>query len=490
MTLATSDTWPVVNADGVQTDYAVTFVLPAGAAVEVRLLDPATGVETLQTAGVDYTLVDISGTTYVRFSTAPASGLKVSIRRISPEGQTEALKDFEAFPGAKTEAQLDRHAARDEELRDILDRVVRVPANELGIVLPARAAWNGKVAVPQADGTWLLIATTDIEALASRLAALDALGARIDALDLLAAIIGGWPGDLGDAELITDKLLLMNPGNVYAGDGSLLTGLGHAQLEDTASRVQALLAGYGANEMQAAAGIEPRRILINTNGTHIINTEDYAPALHLILLPASGSATLDCAALAYNAAYEFVSGTGATTATLDFGEDLYIRAAHILPGDSTVRSIDLRANQRVTVIRLGGNQVFVDFGAPILEDGTWEPELAGATTAGTHSYGLRQAKWIRQGDLVTFNAEIRLSSTSGATGQLRITGLPFPARGSLNDQYSCPVPYWLDFTNPISGGAIGGNTSHINIWRPAGVVMDASELQNTSRIRVSGSYRI
>ena len=258
---------------------------------------------------------------------------------------------------------------------------------------------------------------------------------------------------------------------------------------------QDLAAAIGLNEAQGALGIGPRRVLINTNGTHIIKAGDYAPASHFLLLPAAGLATLDCGGLAYNIPYEFISATGGSTVTLDFGEDVFIRSPDILPGTATVRSVNLPANQRATVIRLGGNQVFVDFSGPAYELGVWTPAIVGSTTAGTATYSPTPlGRFVRIGQLVTFNAEIRLSSISGATGLVRITGLPYVARGAGNDAYAVGVPNWLDLTNSPSGGVILGGTDYIDLRRADGgnaATMDAAvELQNTTRIHVGGSYVI
>lgn len=246
-------------------------------------------------------------------------------------------------------------------------------------------------------------------------------------------------------------------------------------------------------EAQAALGIGPRRVLINTAGTHIVNAADYAPALHLLIIPTSTTATLDCAGLVFNAPYEFINAQPSTTVTLDFGEDVYIRSPDISPGITTVRTLSLPPNNRVTVIRIGGNQVFVDYASPPVESGTWTPIFYGSTTPGTQAYSLQQARWLRFGDLVTLNAEIRLSSTSGAAGNLRIGGAPFTALGNNNDLYPMVVPYQLNFTSNIKGGSIEGGTDYISLWTESAgdsAALNASELENASRIRIGGSYMI
>lgn len=58
------------------------------------------------------------------------------------------------------------------------------------------------------------------------------------------------------------------------------------------------------------------------------------------------------------------------------------------------------------------------------EEGTWTPTLIGGTTAGTASYGTRNASYVKVGQLVQFQLYLEWSSGTG-TGNLQISGLPF-----------------------------------------------------------------
>lgn len=61
--------------------------------------------------------------------------------------------------------------------------------------------------------------------------------------------------------------------------------------------------------------------------------------------------------------------------------------------------------------------------------GTWTPELAGSTVAGTFTYAATTGgNYTRMGSTVFFSGRITISTVSVApTGNLRITGLPFTA---------------------------------------------------------------
>jgi hypothetical protein len=62
------------------------------------------------------------------------------------------------------------------------------------------------------------------------------------------------------------------------------------------------------------------------------------------------------------------------------------------------------------------------------EEGTWTPVIEGTTTAGTVTYGNRNARYTKIGRLVTLNAYVSWNSGNG-TGNLRMSGLPFAEGG-------------------------------------------------------------
>ena len=60
------------------------------------------------------------------------------------------------------------------------------------------------------------------------------------------------------------------------------------------------------------------------------------------------------------------------------------------------------------------------------EEGTFTPEYAGATTAGTYTYATRTGHYTKVGDMV--NATIKMTNITDSTegsGEINITGLPF-----------------------------------------------------------------
>ena len=73
------------------------------------------------------------------------------------------------------------------------------------------------------------------------------------------------------------------------------------------------------------------------------------------------------------------------------------------------------------------------------EEGVWTPTVEGATTAGSCTYTLRAAIYVKTGSLVTVYGRVSFSGHTG-TGQLRVTGVPFVNNGGTDAPAS--VGYW------------------------------------------------
>ena len=59
------------------------------------------------------------------------------------------------------------------------------------------------------------------------------------------------------------------------------------------------------------------------------------------------------------------------------------------------------------------------------EEGTWTPTLYGTSTAGTPTYVNQEGSYVVIGNIVFYTARIRISAIGGATGYIRIGGIPF-----------------------------------------------------------------
>jgi|GEM_PF-6626452 len=89
----------------------------------------------------------------------------------------------------------------------------------------------------------------------------------------------------------------------------------------------------------------------------------------------------------------------------------------------------MRSSQVPATVHIGATLEFAGKDLPDLkyEEGVWFPSLEGSNAAGAASYNIQSGSWGRVGNLVTVFGRLRVNLT-GATGPLRVGGLPFPIR--------------------------------------------------------------
>jgi hypothetical protein len=135
-------------------------------------------------------------------------------------------------------------------------------------------------------------------------------------------------------------------------------------------------------------------------------------------------------ALALDASKNVVSvtntGTGdnvlATAPTLV--SDVTLSTGNLVIGTSG-KGIDFSATPGT-----GTSELLADY-----EEGTWTPTLTATTTAPTVAYTTRTGSYTKVGRLVTCTSIIVLSSISGGSGNVRVTGLPFTNGAQINVGY-------------------------------------------------------
>ena len=93
------------------------------------------------------------------------------------------------------------------------------------------------------------------------------------------------------------------------------------------------------------------------------------------------------------------------------------------------------------------------------EEGTWEPVLEGATTAGVMTYNIRSGTWKRSGKLLAIQGRIQITNKTGATGIARISNFPFPVRTT---QVNINIVPWAGLNLPVEARQICTYTSNQN----------------------------
>jgi len=106
----------------------------------------------------------------------------------------------------------------------------------------------------------------------------------------------------------------------------------------------------------------------------------------------------------------------------------------ILLGTLTAKPLIIGTNntERMRILSSGGITFNGDTAAANAlddyEEGTWTPDIHGSTTRGTVSYQFRSGSYTKIGNRVWCRFGFKLSSISGATGRVRVDGLPFASR--------------------------------------------------------------
>jgi hypothetical protein len=126
------------------------------------------------------------------------------------------------------------------------------------------------------------------------------------------------------------------------------------------------------------------------------------------------------------------------------------------------------------------------------EEGSWTPVLA--TPTGSCTMGYQQGNYTKVGNRVTFQTFFSTSSLNGATGGLRIEGLPYTS-GTEYCAVNCG--YGSDLAT-VTGQALAGYMTNANtkfnlaVWDYAGgiSILDAAEWSANGSAMYSGSYAV
>lgn len=75
------------------------------------------------------------------------------------------------------------------------------------------------------------------------------------------------------------------------------------------------------------------------------------------------------------------------------------------------------------------------------EEGTWTPTITGSTTNPTITYIDQKGTYVKVGRLVTISCAFSYSAASGGSGNLQISGLPFPSATGQTQRFSGVAGY-------------------------------------------------
>jgi hypothetical protein len=161
----------------------------------------------------------------------------------------------------------------------------------------------------------------------------------------------------------------------------------------------------------------------------------------------SGTITLDAPAVA-----------GTTTLTLPATSGtVALTASPTFTGQATIPTINLTGGQitfPATAVPSADANTLDDY-----EEGSWTPSITGSVSNPTVGYVGRSGLYIKIGKFVWCAFDLLLSSTSGGSGTIVLSGLPFSSNGG-----SAIISYAQSFTSfAPRGGLLSGQSVLLTI---------------------------
>ena len=124
------------------------------------------------------------------------------------------------------------------------------------------------------------------------------------------------------------------------------------------------------------------------------------------------------------------------------------------------------------------------------EEGTWTPTAVGASTAGTTTYSIQSATYVKIGRLVHVRAYVAWSAATG-TGGLYVRGLPYTIGSSVS--YGGPaINYWHNITQAGAGvNAIWGvGNDFVYFYNTGNPTASAVSIVTAGSVILCGAYYI
>jgi hypothetical protein len=123
--------------------------------------------------------------------------------------------------------------------------------------------------------------------------------------------------------------------------------------------------------------------------------------------------------------------------------------------------------------------------------GTFTPTITGSSSAGTATYSVQFGQWYRNGDVVTFSANVVWTGHTG-TGNIQLIGLPSPSLNPNNRRQYFPVSLdGIPFTGPSIAAGFTGTDTNISIYQTTALgVVSLVPMDASGELSVSGSYII
>jgi hypothetical protein len=124
-------------------------------------------------------------------------------------------------------------------------------------------------------------------------------------------------------------------------------------------------------------------------------------------------------------------------------------------------------------------------------EGTFSPIFTGSGGGGNYSQSVSLGEYVCAGNVVTVWMRMTMTTfVAPPTGDLWITTLPFTSRNTTNAFYTLVIGYLNTGLVTCAHAVIPANTTRVEFYDTAGVIVPASVLSVASFMILGGSYAI
>jgi hypothetical protein len=129
------------------------------------------------------------------------------------------------------------------------------------------------------------------------------------------------------------------------------------------------------------------------------------------------------------------------------------------------------------------------------EEGSFTPNIAGLSAAGTATYSERYGKYTKVGNRCNFQIWLNWTNLTGATGALVVTGLPFTSVGTTGGFANASVymdsAITLSANYVIQGYVLASNTIfYFSQYATGGSNAAALSIDTSAAVMITGSYEV
>jgi hypothetical protein len=163
---------------------------------------------------------------------------------------------------------------------------------------------------------------------------------------------------------------------------------------------------------------------------------------------------------------------------IDSAQNVTVSAGNLVIGTSG-KGIDFSATPGT-----GTSELLNDY-----EEGTWTPSYIGSISNPTVTYATQSGTYTKVGRVVTITCSLVVNTTSGGSGELRISGLPF-TNGTNTSAFT--NGFVFNFVNPVQQYNIGAGLDSILLYQNTQTNTGATvaDLQASCYLFISGSYTV